>query len=76
MKDVKKLLGIFPYIAILVLMNTLITFTISAVVMMQMTYLGYNKYLSLAIALVVAIATYCYIIFNHQIRNKIKETTT
>jgi uncharacterized membrane protein YfhO len=74
MKEVTKLLSVFPYIAIMVLMNTFIVFTIAAVVVMQMIYFGYNRYFSLATAVLVAAGVHCYIAFNHKIRNKIKES--
>jgi len=40
--------------------------------MLQLLAAGANKYLSLGVALLVAIGCHAYIVFNHKIRNYIK----
>jgi hypothetical protein len=54
--------------------NVFICLSTSGVVMLQLLAAGTNKYISLCVALLVAIGCNAYIVFNHKIRNFIKNT--
>lgn len=69
---VTQFLAILPAILLVTFANVFISFTVAAVVMLQLITGGHNKYLSLGVAILVAIVTHFYIVFNHKIRNYIK----
>ena len=71
--NVTKFLAILPAILLVTFANVFISFTVAAVVMVQLITTGHHKYLSLGVAILTAIVTHCYIVFNHKIRNYIKQ---
>ncbi len=70
---VANFLAILPAILLVTFANVFISFTVAAVVMVQLITTGHNKYLSLGVAILTAIFTHLYIVFNHKIRNYIKQ---
>lgn len=72
--NVVKILSAVPAMVIMVLCNTIIGLTISGLVMIEMLSAGCNKYLSLAVAMVVAIVVHLYVAFNHKLREYIKKS--
>ncbi len=70
---VTDFLAILPAILLVTFANVFISFTVSAVVMVQLITTGHNKYFSLGVAILTAIVTHLYIVFNHKIRNYIKQ---
>jgi succinate dehydrogenase hydrophobic anchor subunit len=66
-----RLFTALPVIILVTLINVFITFTTSGVVLIQLLAGGYNKYLSLGVATLVAIGVHTYIVFNHKIRDYI-----
>jgi hypothetical protein len=70
---VTKFLAILPAILLVTFANVFISFTVAAVVMLQLITSGHNKYLALGVAVLVAVVTHFYIVFNHKIRDYIKQ---
>ena len=68
-----KLIKAILIISLLTLINTIICFTVSGIVLLQLISLGCNLYLALAIAVLVAVAVYLHINFNHKLLSLIKE---
>lgn len=70
-RKIAKLLAVFPAIALMVLANVFICFSVAGVVLMQLLSSGFERYLSLGVAILVAIGVHAYIAFNHKIREYI-----
>ena len=70
--SLKRLLRVLPAIVWWAITNVGIGFTTAGVVLIQMLANNYNKYLSLFVAIMVVIAVYFYIAFNHRLRLYIK----
>ena len=68
-----RLLQIVPALILVVFANVFIAFTTAGVVLIQMLAAGYNKHFSLGVALLVAIGVHAYIVWNHKIRDFIKQ---
>jgi succinate dehydrogenase hydrophobic anchor subunit len=71
----KKLLGLLhaiPAILLVTFINVFICFTTAGVILIQLLAAGYNKYLSLGVALLVAIGCHAWIVYNHKLRDYIK----
>jgi F0F1-type ATP synthase membrane subunit a len=68
-----RLLAIIPALILVVFANVLIAFSTAGVVLVQLLAAGYNKHASLGVALLVAIGVHAYIVWNHKIRNYIKQ---
>ena len=66
-----KFLFIIPIVFFTVLINVFIASTVSGFVMLNMMGGGYPKYVSLGVAILIAILTNTYIIYYHRIRNYI-----
>ena len=76
---IARLLAVVPAIFMMTMANVFIGFTVAGVVLLQMITNGVNKHVSLATAILVAVAVHLYIIFNHKIRayiNKHSQGTT
>jgi uncharacterized membrane protein len=69
----KKLLAIIPAIFLIALCNVFIAFTTSGVVLIQLLAIGINKHVSLVAAILTAIGIHAYIVWNHKIRDYIKQ---
>lgn len=80
MKDkLIRLLTVIPAVIMMALINLLIAFSTSGVVLIQLLSSSWgqeHKNISLAIALIIAIGVHAYIVFNHKIRDFIKQGTT
>ena len=61
--------------ALLVLGHVFISFTVAFVVEIELLASGCDRYLSLAIAILVGIGCNAFIAFNHKIRNFIKKVS-
>lgn len=69
-----RLLQGIPVIILVVLANVFISFCTAGVVLVQLMASGHNRYLSLIIALIVAVLTHAFIILNHKARAFVKQT--
>lgn len=67
-----KVLATLPAILLVTFANVAIAFITASVILIQLISNGVNKHLSLMVSIVVAIAVHLYIIFNHKLRNYIK----
>jgi len=67
-----RLLSVLPAIILLTITNIFIAFSTAGVVMLQLLAAGFNKHLTLGVAILVAIGVHAYIVFNHKIRDYIK----
>lgn len=72
-KKLSNLLHAIPAIILVTIVNVFISFTTAGVVLIQLLAAGHNKYLSLGAALLVAIGVHAWIVFNHKLRNYIKD---
>ena len=70
---VLRLLAVIPAILLVVLSNVFITMSTAGVVLIQLVATGHNKQLSLGVAILVAILVHMYLMWNHKIRNYIKQ---
>jgi hypothetical protein len=70
---INRLLLVVPIIILLTFANVFIGMATAGVVLLQLLSSGLDKYLSLAIAILIAIGVHAYIIFNHKLRNYIKD---
>jgi hypothetical protein len=52
-----------------VLANVFIVLSVSGIVLVQLIASGYNRYVSLFVALLIAISTHMYILHGYKIRN-------
>lgn len=79
MKDnLIKILTVIPAVILMASVNLLIAFSTSGVVLIQLLASSWgqeHKHVSLAIALLIAIAVHAYIVFNHKLRDFIKRGT-
>lgn len=67
--NVHRMLQVIAAVCFLALGSLLIGFATSGVVMLQLLAAGVNKYISLGVAVLVAIGCNVFIIFNHKIRS-------
>lgn len=70
--NVHKMLQVLAAVCFLALGSLLICFATSGVIMLQLLASGVNKYVSLVVAIVVAILVNLFLMFNHKIRDFIK----
>ena len=68
-----RLLQIIPALILVVFANVFIAFATAGVVLIQLLAAGYNKHVSLGAALLVAVGVHAYIVWNHKIRDFIKQ---
>lgn len=66
------LLQVIPVFILVTLANVFICGCVGGLVLVQLIASGYNKYLSLGAAILIAGGTHYYIWCNHKIRNFIK----
>jgi hypothetical protein len=70
--QINKGLQVIAAFALLVLCTVFICFTVAFVVEIELIASGCDRYLSLALAVLVGIGCNAFIAFNHKIRNFIK----
>jgi hypothetical protein len=70
-----QLLAVLPAILLVTFMNVFITSAVAGVVMIQLSAAGHNK-VALWAAILVAVIVYSWLLFNHKLRNYIKQETT
>jgi hypothetical protein len=66
-----KLLAALPAILLMTMMNVFISASTSGVVLIQLLAGGCQKYVALGLAVLGAIITYTWLVFNHKLRNYI-----
>jgi len=74
MSSLYKSLQVIAAFALLTLATVLICFTFAFTVEIEMLASGFNKYLSLGVAILSAIGCNIFLVFNHKIRNFIKQS--
>lgn len=75
-KRLARLLAALPAILLMTFINVFICFTVAGTVMLElMATGGGNKhpYVTLGVAILVAIGTHCWIVFNHKLRAYIRQ---
>jgi hypothetical protein len=70
--SVHKKLQAIALACFLAIANVLICFSTAGVVMLELLASGCNKYVALGVAILVAIVCNAYIVFNHKIRDFIR----
>jgi hypothetical protein len=70
-----KLLAVLPAILLATFMNVFITSAVAGVVMIQLSAAGHNS-VALWAAILVAVIVYSWLLFNHKLREYIKQETT
>jgi hypothetical protein len=65
------LLAALPVIIMMTFMNVFITFAVSGVVMIELAAAGHSR-IALGAAILTAVIVYTWIVFNHKLRNYIK----
>ena len=68
-----QLLRVVPLVILTVLMNVFITFTCATVLAFAALDAGIPNYLALSLAVLTACGVHSYIVFNHKIREHIKD---
>jgi hypothetical protein len=68
-----RLLQVIPALILVVLANAFISICTAGVVLIQLLARGYNKDLSLGAAILIAVGVHVYLVWNHKIRNFIKQ---
>lgn len=68
-----RLLQVIPALILVVLANVFISCCTAGVVLIQLLARGYNKDLSLGMAILIAVGVHVYLMWNHKIRNFIKQ---
>jgi len=72
LENLKRLLWALPVIFFVTIIDILITFSTAGVVLLELLSAGVNKYLSLGVAILIAIGVTVYIRLSHKIRDHIK----
>jgi len=67
-----RLLAALPAILLITFMNVFITSTVAGVVMIELAAAG-HKHVGLGAALLTAVVVYSWLVFNHKLREYIKQ---
>lgn len=68
-----RLLQVIPVLILFVLANVFISYCTASVVFIQLLDRGYNKDFSLGVGILIAVGIHAYLMWNHKIRNFIKQ---
>lgn len=74
-----QLFAVLPAILLMTFINVFICFTVAGTVMLELLAAGggnKHPYFVLGVAILVAIGTHCWIVFNHKLRAYIKQGST
>ena len=66
--NILRILGAFPIIAIITVINVLIMSIVSVSIGYYLLSMGFSRDYSIGISIIAAVATHFYIIYNHRIR--------
>jgi uncharacterized integral membrane protein len=70
-----KLISVMPAIIMMTLVNVMITSAVAGVVMLELQAAYPGSKWPLAVAILLSMIVYSWIVFNHKIRNYIKKET-
>lgn len=68
-----RLMATLPAILLITFVNVFICFTTAGMVLVQLLASNTNRYVALGLSILVAVGVHLYIVFNHKIRDYIKQ---
>lgn len=75
-KYISQLFTVLPALIFMTLMNVIIVMCVAGETLIQLISNGMNRYLALAISIIIAIVINTYISYNHLIKNYITKEQT